>query len=312
LRAERGCGALGYALPVVLALVSSAAHAENKACASAYHGAQQLERAGRLHEAQGLASKCVKRACGRFYANACTAIFTRLEADLPSVVAVVTDGGEPRTDVAVEMDGVALTPATHGHAVIIDPGLHEFSFKAGGEVLGREKVLVLQGQRNRLVTLSLHPRVEAPAVALPAVVSPPVAAPPPPAPEPLEVEKMETPPPRPPRPSGSAAPYLLGAVGVAGLGGYALLTYWGRKDNDLLAGCTPNCAPATVDHIHKLYLAADVAAGVGVAALLASAWLALRSSPPDDAARARSGPRAYALGVAPARGGGVAEVRGQF
>jgi hypothetical protein len=56
-------------------------------------------------------------------------------------------------------------------------------------------------------------------------------------------------------------------VGLAALGAGAALTYWGRRDNDLLARCAPYCSPASIDHIRQLYLASDIAIGTGVAAI---------------------------------------------
>ncbi len=50
-------------------------------------------------------------------------------------------------------------------------------------------------------------------------------------------------------------------MGVAGAG--ALLTYWGRVDNEQLAVCSPACSQTSVDHVHRLYIGADVAFGVG-------------------------------------------------
>ena len=61
--------------------------------------------------------------------------------------------------------------------------------------------------------------------------------------------------------------------GLAAIAGYGVLTVWGRGDNDQLAKCTPNCPQASVDHIHNLYLAADISLGVGVAAVLTGGWL---------------------------------------
>jgi hypothetical protein len=111
-------------------------------------------------------------------------------------------------------------------------------------------------------------------------------------------------------PSNNLGPYLLGGVGAAGIAGYALLTYWGRKDNDKLAECSPGCMPASVDHIKKLYMFANVSLGVGAAALVgAGTWLYLKSrSSQEVAAR----PASVALDVQPLPRGALATVRGAF
>ncbi len=43
--------------------------------------------------------------------------------------------------------------------------------------------------------------------------------------------------------------------------------------------CSPNCLPATVTHVKTLYLASDIALGVGVAALAAAFWTHMREPP---------------------------------
>jgi hypothetical protein len=72
------------------------------------------------------------------------------------------------------------------------------------------------------------------------------------------------------------------------IGGAGLLTYWGRKDNDLLARCAPNCSQASVDHIRKLYFAADASLGVGAVALATSLVLFLASPSSKDKPGAQS------------------------
>jgi hypothetical protein len=111
-------------------------------------------------------------------------------------------------------------------------------------------------------------------------------------------------PPRAPRPS--VGPYALGTVGLVGLGGYGLLTYWGRKDNDQLARCTPSCRPEDLDHIRALYRAANISAAVGVAALVgAIGWYLLGSAAESDRAAA-------AIDVQPLPAGALATLAGAF
>jgi hypothetical protein len=111
--------------------------------------------------------------------------------------------------------------------------------------------------------------------------------------------------------------YLLAGVGLAGLGGAALLTYWGRKDNQLLSSCSPNCSKKSVDHIKGLYLASNIAAGVGAVALAAWAYDMMFSAParspesdsePELAARGLG----YHLQFQPLPSGGFAGFSGSF
>lgn len=106
-----------------------------------------------------------------------------------------------------------------------------------------------------------------------------------------------------------ALSYALGGTGLAGIGAGALMIYWGRKDNDLLAQCSPGCASSQIDHIRRLYLAGDIAIGAGVASLAAS-YLVYKLS--HASKEERSTEEAYRLNVIPTSAGAVASVSGSF
>jgi hypothetical protein len=105
-------------------------------------------------------------------------------------------------------------------------------------------------------------------------------------------------------------PWVLAGVGVASLGAGALLTSWGRRDNDQLSICSPQCNPNDVRHIRRLYVGADVAFGVGIAALAAGYWLYAVGH--DGSTAEASGETALRLDLSPTRAGGVASVSGRF
>ena len=109
----------------------------------------------------------------------------------------------------------------------------------------------------------------------------------------------------------STASYATASLGLAGLAGYGLLTYWGRKDNQQLSECKPNCSQESIDHIKKIYLGANVSAAVGAAALATWVYVTFIASPSDGAEASARSPR-YAVGVHPLRAGGVASVSGAF
>jgi hypothetical protein len=97
--------------------------------------------------------------------------------------------------------------------------------------------------------------------------------------------------------------FVLAATGLAALGAGGLLTYWGRKDDASLAQCSPWCAPATVEHVKTLYVAADIAIGAGVATLAASVLVFARGGSHDD------GPM---IDIRPTASGAVASVSGSY
>jgi hypothetical protein len=231
----------------------------------------------------------------------------------------------------------------------IDPGLHEFSFSTGDHVFANQKILILQGQRNRFITalvdtagaghianereqaaveLGEVPRTSPTRTAASRVsataanadaVAPAAAAPAPGVETTAEKDEEDS-------PSGSARssapepvktsrhrllPILLGGVGVVSLGAGALLTYWGRKDNDALAQCSPNCAANTLPHIRRVYYGADAAIGVGIAALAAAYFVYdIKHGSSGEVA----GGEALRFGIEPTRtgGGGLASVSGAF
>src|SRR5262245_12831447 len=68
-------------------------------CVAAFNVADASEKAGHLAEARQQWLKCARATCGSFLKQECTSRYTQLEADIPSVVPVVTDeNGEPRVD----------------------------------------------------------------------------------------------------------------------------------------------------------------------------------------------------------------------
>jgi hypothetical protein len=101
-------------------------------------------------------------------------------------------------------------------------------------------------------------------------------------------------------------------MGVVGLGGAGLLAYWGRQDNTALQdACKPNCNPDSVHHIRMLYLASDISAGIGVAALIASTWLYLRSGSSEEKPSTETA-RLRRLDLRPSASGAYAAVSGTF
>jgi hypothetical protein len=284
----------------------------SKACASAYESAKQREESAHLREARESFMACATAACGKLQ-KACDAGSARLESDIPTIIPVVTDSsGGGRVDVVVKMDGELVASRLDGRGVAVDPGLHEFSFSTTNGVFARQNIMIAQGQKNRQIALKL------------AAASEPAAAPPPeaaPAAEKPAPEPMSSPASPPPAAAdmtatedtsdgkGSAWPYVIGGAGLAAIGTGALLTIWGNKDNDKLDQCTPQCAPASVDHVKSLYTTANVLFGVGIVALGTATYLYVDSRTSKEKAPSQS---AYVFDVQPTPSGAFASVAGSF
>ena len=346
------------AVAAVLLLVPEAAFAKREkrdkksgspesasACVDKYKSGLDNEQAGKLKQARELFIGCAKASCGSPLRDECTTRFTQLSTDIPSVVPVVTDdAGNPQTDVEVRVDGERLTSSLDGHSFLLDPGVREFSFSREGRVFATQRLMIIQGQRNRLLSVSTQPaaetttkrpaKVRKPAASV-AVAAATEAASPPPTPAPAEPVDPKVVPHEPdlrPHPkseqktdepqlnlateeteSSGGVPkltYALSATGVAALGTGALLIYWGRKDNDKLAGCsseTTNCPHSTVNHIHNLYLGANIAIGVGLASLAGAYWAYAHHSAKESESH-----EAYRFDVQPTKSGAVASIGGSF
>lgn len=285
-----------------------------RACMGAYRKAQELERDAHLLRAKEAMLTCAKPACGAALAGECASRYAQLGTEIPSVVLLAEDDtGAPVVDVQVTMDGAPVASKLDGRAISLDPGLHEFAFGTGrGAIV--QSVLIAQGQRNRSISVSLRGKealqslqaqsAQSAQSAQKTVSAPPTAQPV------VQSSTAETAPPEVSSGGPGVLPYVLGGVGAAGIGGFFLFNAWGNSDNKALAQCSPNCSQSSVDHIQKMYLAADISLGVGLASLGAATYFYLSSmNSTEEKAPKRS---AYMIGVQPTPSGFFASASGSF
>jgi hypothetical protein len=287
-------------------------------CAKSVQEARQLIDAGHLRRARDAYARCAQATCGGLISQQCRSKLQQLETDVPSVIAVATDAaGAQRVDVRVSVDGELLASQIDGRSLEVDPGLHEFSFSTQQGDVSTEKVLILQGQRNRVIPVQLKQKAAAPLAAettAPLHVSEPApnvteqasAA------KSLRADEARSTTTRAVStdgaPSAPVLAYVVGGVGVAAVGSAFLLAHWGREDNLLLDRCAPNCSQDSVDHVSNMYLAADITLGAGVVALGAATWLFL-SRPGVEDTKAAQG---YRVDVRPMKSGAFATVGSSF
>ncbi len=290
---------------------------EATACVAAYQQAQESRTSGKLRQADELLQSCVKESCGAAVAQQCRAALAQLELDIPSVIPVVTDrDGGHLIDVQVAVDGQALTSLLDGRGLTVDPGLRELTFSTDRGVFHTEKLMIVEGQRNRLI--SVASQLPPSGAALP-LGAPPVAAPAAPAADAAQAPSPKVlPSARRADPSDASMharsgrsvwPYIIGGAGVAAVGTSFLFAHWGREDNLLLDRCAPNCKQESVDHVGNMFIVADVTLGVGVLALGAATWLYLADSGGDEKSPSE---QAYSFDLRPTPSGGYASVRGAF
>jgi hypothetical protein len=289
-------------------------------CWAVYEAALDQEQAGHLRDATGIFQSCAADSCSNPVRQSCQAKLFRLELDAPSVVPLLQDpAGAPLVDAQVTLDGIVLSARLDGRAFTIDPGLHEFVFSVDGQAIDRQRLVIVQGQRNREIRATL-PTAAAKSEPQPtsAVDSarggglPPAAALDAASVAAAAVDAAQAPNRARTEPSsgGSVAPYLLGGGALAGLGAYLVMSHWARGDNQRLSRCSPNCQADSVTHVHTLYLAADISLGVAAAAALSSAaWFILSGSSSRSNDKAVSS-HSFALTVQPKRSGALASFKG--
>ena len=291
---------------------------EQRSCVGAYEREQELERSAQLRLAREVVLTCARSACGSFLQRQCSTKYNQLESEIPTVILLARDGdAESLIDVQVTVDGELLTSKLDGRPLPVDPGLHDFSFKIDNGAAVVQRALILQGQHDRAIAVSLRapdkrsqratdprttpapPQPDTKTSKLASDASPEIAK------TTSDTKVLE---------DGSSghshvAPYVAGGLGLAGVGAFAILFSWAMSDNEKLLRCSPDCAQASVDRVRNLYVAADVSLGAGIIGLGASTWMFLAADPPT---RARPGPSAYVVDVKPSRSGIFATVSGSF
>jgi len=258
------------ALSIALPLTARAAATDD--CAKAYERAQESRLDGRLRAAQEALLSCAQTACPAFIRNDCTKWLDEVQAAQPSVVFAAHRNGHDVADVTITCNNQQLTDHLDGRPMALDPGQQICRFEAAGAVPATLELLIIEGQKGRLVEVDL------------------AAIPPPPAPRP--------PPPPPPPPSSSrpTARIILAGVGVAGVAGFAALGASGLSaEHRLRDTCAPSCADSDVRSVRTRYTLADLSLGVGLVSAAVAGYLFLSPGPERRVAVASDGHGASVL-----------------
>jgi len=193
-----------------------------------------------------------------------------IDEQTPSIVFSIDADGKPVSGAKITIDDHEVEAST-ANAVPLNPGPHTYVVETPPYEPQSGSLNVLEGQRYRV--LEVHFEQQKPA-------APPPAAP---------VVRTET-----IRPVPLGTWVLLG-VGVVGAGAFAGMGLTGKsQEHDLRDVCSPNCTDHDIKSMKSLYLGADIAAGVGAAALIAAGVVFL-TRPSHE--------RQVAVGIAPLPGG---------
>jgi hypothetical protein len=300
--------ASGHLALIALLGAGGQAHAAPE-CAHAYESAQEHRAEGRLKAAQQRLLACAQASCPAFIRSDCSRWLAEVQAAQPTVVFVVRRGGRDLVDVAVTCDGERLAGGLGGRAVPLDPGKHTCRIEAPASPAASMDLLVVEGQKSRVVQIDLPPGpgIEPPArrniellpppppprayaagrgrdaVAAEAAASPSGGA----APSPVAgaARAVPAPPARalaslPPVPRAESdrgarlpiVPLVLAGAGTVGVAGFIALGASGLSaEHGLQARCAPHCSAAEVSSVRARYLLADVSLAVGLASVAAAA-----------------------------------------
>lgn len=263
------------AATVGLALAwATPARADVAACIHAAESAQPLRASGRLLAARAELIKCAAESCPNTVRQDCVAWLTEIRSEIPSIVVQARDGrGADMVGVSVAVDGVVVKTVLDGLPIAVDPGARRVRFESPGRTPIEQTVVLRQGERERLVSVTiLKPgevveRPSAPAVA-------------------ESTRRIPT------------ISWVLGGTALALAGTGAALWVVGRSDRtDLQGTCgtTSSCAHDDIVSSRTKLIAGDVLMGAGIVALGAGVYFALSSR--TSAPKLSIGPRGlYAVG----------------
>ncbi len=281
--------AFGVAAAALLAAPSVSADSRVQ-CIAASEKAQQLRNAGKLSEARDQLAICGRAECPKLVAHDCAQWMSEVLGMLPSVVPGARDRqGRDLVDVKLSVDGKVVTETLDGKPIAVDPGVHTFRFEAKGAPAALEKVVVRQGEKNRILTVSLDVG-DAPEVSK--------------KPKPIDAggdgdhrEGTSSSPP--------ASAFIVGGLGLAALGAALYLTLDANADAHRLRDeCAPRCNRSDVDAIEQQRVVAGVTAAGGAALVVAGVILFfVHGSGESRTTASRATPLSATFAVTPMPGG---------
>jgi len=257
-----------FALAIMLDRTAIADESETAQCIASHVEAQRLRRDGKLRTARDALVQCARPACPEVLVGECSELLTSVNQSIPTLVFEARDAdGRDVADARVLVGPAVIVERLDGKAIELDPGEYTFRFERAGTVAVDVPVVVREGDSARRIAAKLMPAVKK---------------------EPVLERKV------------SPVFWVAGALGLASVGAFGGLAGAGFAKRGSLddAGCKPNCDPADVDEVRRLFVGADVMLGIGVAALVSAPIIYFTSplEPVSLSASARAGGGSFILG----------------
>jgi hypothetical protein len=143
---------------LVAAAPAYAAKPRVKECLTAAEASVALRTQHKLRAARAQLLVCSAASCPAEVRDECAHRVDDVNTALPSIVFTVQDAmGRELTAVTVTMDGEVLTDHLDGSALTLDPGSHELSFNADGQLPFTETLIIHEGEKNRRELVKLGP-----------------------------------------------------------------------------------------------------------------------------------------------------------
>jgi hypothetical protein len=279
-----------------LAATSVAAQTEEEQspqqqCLAAHEQAQIQRMDSKLIEAMAQLRKCSEAECPAFIRGDCIRWLEEVHNAIPTVSLVASSEDGDESDVEVFIDDELLTDHLDGRAFELNPGIYVFRFERPPADPVVKRVILREGEKNRLVSAQFDLRPD-------------------PKPEPAEPVAPEAPAPKPVmeeyRPVPFATYVLSGTALVAGATAGLLGASATNSRDDAEEACAPLCSDADLAPTRRRAIAADVSAGIAIAAAGAAVYFYVKRP-----TRQRPVQQAR-FAIAPLRQGAVLGVSGGF
>ena len=278
---------------------AQAASDSKKACLVQHEAAQNFRRTGKLLEARDAVLVCSREECPAVVRADCGDWLELVSKTIPSLVIRAKLNDQDVFDVRVSVDGKVVTSHLDGTPIELNPGAHTFRFEYSNFDPISQEILVLEGEKNRVVAANF-------------VKAAPVSMQPPKAPEREAPAPIETYRPTP------VLTYVLGGVALAGVAGFAAFGISGQSEKkELETSCRPTCSNGDLQPVQTRFLLADVSLGIAIVSTVTAGivYLARPTKPlPGAASQGKAGGSAsrFAFGMSPTASGAQFSMRTEF